>query len=538
MSQPWRIWAPIALFLALALPAPAPAGQLVLRNDSNAPVTCTVDGWTISTGFSFDWQITVQPGQKYYVGQNFQRGGPQVINWADCGGLRTRAMNITPTSPDGQLILNGQQSRVLNASLYPYIPTLPGTKFEPLVTHVIETYQAANPAVLLAAQLNAETDIYSFTELPELLGADGLDVIEMDVLYLGYVVAQNLVNPAAIAGEQPLPVALDASTIDGQLWGVPSWLCMNFMFARDAGVQQATTLAALLQFLGQLPSDAPKLVANYNGSWTLPSMYINAYVQAHGYGEIAKAMQMPPDDAVIGNLVELTDSCAFNGANNCTNDTYHDAANGTTEQVFATGGAGSDMGFSEQSFFVNLYGPVNPLYIAPVAWGQQAQPLLYSDTFVTSRATCATGSQCAADAAAFTTMMTGLPMKNYIVESEDLPAGAPWRTLLVAAQSFYSQPQVQNNPVYQQVSKVFAGGQPFPNNFTAQVQADMDYGICTALQAQRPEYVCKTGPGDLQRAAEILPENLRRAVSVLAGSEPAEPEHSPALVHRRRDTVQ
>jgi thiamine pyridinylase len=485
----------VVVFLSAAA---AQAGQLVLRNGSNAPVTCTVDGWTMATGFQFNWQITVQPNQSFNVGQNTTRAGPAVINWASCGSLTTRAMNITPTSPDGLLIFNGQQTRVLNVALYPYIPTLPpGTQFTGLVTHVIETYQQQNPQVLLAAQMNQETNIYSFTELPQLLGAQGLDVIELDTLYMGFLVSQNLVNPAQIAGEAPLPVATAASTINNQLWGIPSWLCMDFVYSGNQGVQQATTLTNLLQFLGQMPQGAPEMVGDYNGSWRLPSIYINAYVQQYGYGQIAQAMQMPPDpdSTVITNLVNLTNTCANAGTNNCTNGIYHNSPNGTPERTFATGNAGADIGFSEQSFFVNYYGPVNPLYAVPAAWGANPQPLLFSDTFVTSLATCANGSQCATDAAALTTLMTGLPMKNYIVQSQDLPPGTPWRTLLVAAASFYQQPVVQANPMYQQYQRIFQAQpapQPFPNTFTAAIQSQMALAVCQALKQQQPQYVCNS----------------------------------------------
>ncbi|HEX8064593.1 MAG TPA: hypothetical protein VF535_15430 [Allosphingosinicella sp.] len=516
---------------ALLWSGSAAAGQLVLRNQSFAPVSCTVDGWTVATGFQFDWVVTVQPNQTFQVGQNTTRPGGSVINWARCGQLSTRAMNITPTSPDGILIFNGQQTRVLNAALYPFLPTLPGDQFETLVTHVVETYQQQNPQVLLAAQMNPETDIYSFTELPQLLGQNGLDVIELDTLYMAFLANGHYINTAQIAGEQPLAVATAASTVANQLWGIPSWLCMDFVYSGNAGVQQATTLANLLAFLGTMPQTAPEMVGDYNGSWRLPSIYINAYVQLHGYGAIGQAMNpnIPPDPATITNLVNLTDTCAYASANNCTNGTYHNSPNGTPEQTFATGHAGADMGFSEQSFFVNLYGPVTPLYAVPAAWGQTPQPLLFSDSFVTSAATCTNGSACGADAAAFTTLMTALPMKNYIVKSQDLPQGTPWRTLLVAQTSFYGQAAIQANPMYAQYWPVIRPGaqpapQPFPNAFTAQLQTQLGTSVCQALKAQQPQYVCNSGQAAARTPAAATP----RRSKARPGRERAKPAPKPA----------
>lgn len=469
------------------------AGQLILKNTSNATINCTVDGWTVATGASFDWIIQVQPNKPFYVGQNTTRPGGPIINWAQCGNLpQTRQMNITPSGPNQSLVLNGAQTRVLNVSLYPYLPTTPGDDFESLVAYVVQTYQGQNPQVLLNAVLNQDVNIYSFSVLPTLLNAQGFDVIELDTLYLGFLAGQSLINPAQVTGDAPLPVAANAASINGQLYGIPSWLCMDFIYSANSAIQQQTSLSSLLQFLSTQPSDRPQLVGTYNGSWRLPSIYINGYVQTYGYGQIAQAMQMPPNNAVIGNLVSLSNTCAYQNVNNCTNDYYHNQPNGSTEQVFATGQASSDMGFSEQSFFVNYYGPVTPLYVTPAPWGQTPQPLLYSDAFVSSAATCAQATPCATDATSFTTLMTGLPMKNYIVSSQDLPQGSPWRTLLVSNASFWTQPQIMNNALYQQYGRVFQTAQPFPNTFTAQQQTTMASQVCGALKAQQPAFVCKT----------------------------------------------
>ncbi|HEX7884716.1 MAG TPA: hypothetical protein VF474_01950 [Phenylobacterium sp.] len=477
----------------------AQAGQLVLKNTSAAPITCTVDGWTLASGWNFDWYIQVPANGAYYVGQNASHvgsDGAPVINWVSCGGLTTRSMTLKPSSPSQTLVLNGQQTRVLNVALYTYLPTLPTDRFEGLANYVVQTYQAANPQILLNATLNSDIDTYNFDGLTTLLGPQGFDVIELDTLYLGYLASSGLINPAKIVGEAPLPAALPGATIDGQLYGIPSWLCMDFIYSGNPALKQQATLAQLLQFFSATPAGQRPLVGDFNGSWRLPSIYINAYVQTYGYGHIAQATTMPPDPGVIASLVSLSDTCNLNGADICTNNTVHNlnnASNGASEQIFATGGASADVGFSEQSFYVNLYGPATPLYVIPTPWGQTPQPLLFQDVFVSSAATCGPSTPCAADATAFTTLMTGMAMKNYITQSQDLPAGSPWRTLLVANAGFWNQPAVQANPVYQQVSGVFATARPFPNTFTAAVQTNMAQSICKSLQASRPAYVCKTG---------------------------------------------
>lgn len=77
-----------AIVLFLSASSGVFAGQLILKNTSSSPITCTVDGWTRASGGSFDWFIKVEPGQSFYVGQNTSRPNPPVINWANCNSGR------------------------------------------------------------------------------------------------------------------------------------------------------------------------------------------------------------------------------------------------------------------------------------------------------------------------------------------------------------------------------------------------------------------------------------------------------------------
>jgi hypothetical protein len=197
---------------------------------------------------------------------------------------------------------------------------------------------------------------------------------------------------------------------------------------------------------------------------------------------------------VIAGMVALANTCAIDGSNHCTDNKYHNADNGTTEGLFAAGQASNDMGFSEQSFFIRAHAPDTPLFIISMPWGPSQQSLLYSDTFVTSAATCGPVTACATDAQAFTTLMTSVSMKNYIVRSEDLPTGSPWRTLLVANEAFWAQGDIRAHPLYEQFARVLPTAVPYPNTFTAGIQTSMGQGICTALKISLPTYGCKGVP--------------------------------------------
>ncbi|HEY0525874.1 MAG TPA: hypothetical protein VGD08_20955, partial [Stellaceae bacterium] len=115
-------------FLSLVTSAgTASAGHLVVENTSARAITCTADGWTAASGYVTDRKFRVEPGATLSIEPNARRRGAALIDWAECGtGLRTRKMGITPDGADSRLIVNGQQVRTLKASLYPYIPNVPG----------------------------------------------------------------------------------------------------------------------------------------------------------------------------------------------------------------------------------------------------------------------------------------------------------------------------------------------------------------------------------------------------------------------------
>jgi thiamine pyridinylase len=480
------------LRLALAWPLSAQAGELVILNVSSSAIVCHVDGYTADSGWPATWDVGVQPGESVRLEPNYKHPDRVVIDWADCGGLRTRGMDITPERPDGLILFTGKQKRVLNVALYPYIPTYPSGNFGKLLDHIVNIYQVANPEVLLNAVMADGEAIYNFGALPSLLSESGYDVMELDTLFVGFLVSNSYITPAKISGDPPWPVALAASTYKDVLYGVPSWLCMDFIFSFSPKLKSVHSLKELLHFVAGVPKAKPAMLGDYDGSWRLPSIYINAFVQTYGYENIAKATVMPPDAPVIANLSALVATCKLDGANTCVDGTNHVAPSGTIEKVFANGNAGSDMGFSEQSFYIVLNKTMaGNISAIPATWGAHPLPLLYSDTFVTSSKTCS-ADPCQSDSVAFTSLMTGSDMKYYIAFSQDL-SDMPPRHLLVATKPFWDVKDVKRDFLYQQIKPLLETAQPFPNTFETATQDAMDVQICKALKAQVPGYKCKDG---------------------------------------------
>lgn len=485
----------LAILAWHVLPMNGNAGELTLTNISDKPISCKVEG--------YEKQLVIPPAVTIQLHPNMASPGA-AINQVECGNLHARMMNITPTGPDGILVLNGQQTRSLNVLLYPYIPTLNGD-FSTLVKYIVYTYQAQNPQVMLNAVMNPSINIYDFTTLQQLVGPNGYDVLELDMTFLGFLVTNKLIAPVSIQGDHPWPVAQTTATWDGTLYAVPSWLCTNFLYYLNDNPRKRPRQE---QLRGQLLEDIRLLVSDFDGSWQLPAMYLNTYVQTYGYGSINNAFTSPIDPTVIQNLVAIAMTCNGDDGNPCIDGRYHNAADGTVEKVFATGNAYLDIGFSERSFFINLY-QTAPGYLTaePVQWNApySSTLLLYTDAFVTNASTCGSGT-CFSDGQLFTSLMTSSAMKSYVAFSLDLPAGTPARRLLVATQPFWGTTKVQQDPLYQQFGVIFNSQsyavQPFPNWFTPAQKQAMSGGVCDSLKKSLPNYAC-TGATAADNAATV-----------------------------------
>jgi hypothetical protein len=360
----------MALVLHGALPASG--GELVVYNLSNRPITCSVDGYTKASAADADLPFRVDPGERLNVPPAVRPKGA-VLDSIDCGGLRTRSMKITPESPDRVLFFNGRQRRVLNALLYASIPTDPRTGFTPLVRWLTMSYQASHPDVLLNVVLDPAIDVYSFDNLKDgVLGAKGFDVAELDTVFLKWLKDEGLIAPARITGDEPWPVARQAVVIEGQYYGVPSWLCSDFLFSNASDLQGVKSFTDLQSYMARTSAGRRALVGDLDGTWTIPAVYIQAFVQNHPAATAADAAATPIDAAIIARLAKFGTYCALANADPCIDGTFHSARDGAVEQAFVVEPAANGMGFSERSFFLAFYQqtPV-ALTVVPVPWGDQ-----------------------------------------------------------------------------------------------------------------------------------------------------------------------
>jgi thiamine pyridinylase len=189
--------------------------------------------------------------------------------------------------------------RVLHVSLYPYIPDAADAAltlkqgFERLHTDVI-------------VDITFNRNYYS--PKPEDHGVlfEDADVHEIDVVFMRDFLAGHKLQPPGeklVAAARDLdPLALQASTYDGQVMALPQWMCADFLIYRADKTNLAAThtLAAMEQALG--PDHG--LLLSMKGDGQLGELYLTSLLSSNGAtpeATLAKLSPMP-DPAILARL--------------------------------------------------------------------------------------------------------------------------------------------------------------------------------------------------------------------------------------------
>jgi ABC-type glycerol-3-phosphate transport system substrate-binding protein len=480
--------AAIALF-----PKVASAGEIYIHNAGDRTIICNAAGNfrdTIKKNADGNTQeIALSQGATFEL--NPQAFPAQTIDRVECAGYNVGNLNVTPNSPDRYLSFTGQAQQTLSVLLYPYLPTTPEANFGPMVRRIVNEFQQQNPQILLDAVMTQDLayDTYTYSNLPNLLGKNGFDLVELDTLMLGDAVDRNLILPASpeISTSKFWQVGLAASTYNDRLYGFPTWLCSYFLFGKDRDIWQVKSVPELVNYLSHKPPVKPRLIANFNSDWNAIGFYLDGYADLFGFDEVTEALAKPIDSQVMNNLVAMSAECEVNGTNGCLNNYYNEDPNAGYEDFLA--GANSFIGFSENSFYIRLSDSQQlPLFATPAPYGEELQPLVFTDTLVVNSTTCS-DRECQASAVKFIDYMSSVDTKLWIAFSEDLNSGTPPRRSLPAIKAFYEQPRVKQDELYPQFAPALANANAnFPNSIYEDKKIAMYREICTEFKQQEAEY--------------------------------------------------
>jgi len=218
-----------------------------------------------------------------------------------------------------------QPRRVLRAALYPYVPDDAS-----LYWSLEREFEAANPETDLQL-VNLGANYYG-GELLDALTTGRVDVAEIDTVFL-----QDLIDRKLIAEIPPelhwedgvyLSVAAGAATQGGKIWGVPHWVCGNFLFFRSddpeaSRFRHIDSLDDLEQALGRVASSRQGLGVDLRGKSTLGEKYLDALLDE--YQDPAKALKhvdpASPDKAALRALDRLFWLCP---GGFCDSDKHHE----------------------------------------------------------------------------------------------------------------------------------------------------------------------------------------------------------------------
>jgi ABC-type glycerol-3-phosphate transport system substrate-binding protein len=268
----------------------------------------------------------------------------------------------------------------LRVALFPYLPDVGRDTLAAMAQRIEAEFEAANPGIdLQLRRMNPEDGaFYEPDSLRAWLTApagQGYDLVEVDAIMLGDLAGAGYLTPwAAVDSSDWNNAALPALMYEGVLYGIPHWLCGDFILTRA-----------------------------------------------------------PLDPAVVAEMEETLDFCELGSVNTClAKDTY---TPDSSVAMYASGRADAFLGFSERLTAIMMAGADgSQVRISPAPLGPGNTPVLYVDA-LTLRRGCDAG--CQAAAAAFAKYLLDPRTYGWILLSQDAPQPAPPRYLLPATWSAF-----------------------------------------------------------------------------------------------------
>jgi thiamine pyridinylase len=348
--------------------------------------------------------------------------------------------------------------RALKVILYPFVPA------KDALFHAIEQeFETAHPLIDLQI-VDLESNYYE-TEKAGAITNTEADVYELDSIFLVDLVKGERLQPLPDrlrpAHGQFVRVAEQASQYEGTWYGVPHWICTNFLFFQKGdALQDAGSFADLERMIGSHHDRGKGLLIDIKGKSTIGELYLDALID--NFGSLEKAAPYlykehinQEAEATLGRAVSLCDT------GYCRNDDYHKTP-GFYARRFARHDGRALVGYSERLFYVlderlkfcrngveKEHECVDSQWIDFIELPLSAsgsQPFAWVDTFAIAKV-CS--GQCLDDATAFIAFVTS---KEQVKQSL-LPAeySAP-RYLLPAHVALYTDDDLKKkSPLYRRM---------------------------------------------------------------------------------------
>ncbi len=230
----------------------------------------------------------------------------------------------------------------LRVAFYPYTPDR-----ITLFQMIEEIFECENPGVdvVLVSTKNATQNYYSDDDAAK----EGFrfveaDVYEIDTILLADFIAVGKIATIELPFQDFAREAIEAVTRGGKIYGVPRWLCGNFLFYRkwDDEVRTARTWTELRSVLAARKEG---LFVDFKGKSTLGEWYLTALSSSMGVDDAQKFVMSNSalDSKAVIALQEILAMCPLGF---CRSSALHDRA-GYYARAFVRGQAAAFVGYSE-----------------------------------------------------------------------------------------------------------------------------------------------------------------------------------------------
>ena len=338
--------------------------------------------------------------------------------------------------------------RPLKVVLYPFVPAK-----DALFSTIEQDFETRYP--LIDVQYVDLSGNYYDSAKPNAITNTEADVYEVDSVFLIDLIEGQRLQPLP-SGLKPdsgvfLNVAEQGSQYEGVWYGVPHWVCTNFLFfTKDDPLKDVKTFADLERLIGTDHPRGKGLLIDIKGKSTIGELYLDALIDQ--YGSLDKARPFlstanihPGAEVALGRAVALCDP------GYCRDADYHEAL-GFYARRFSRKDGRALAGYSERLFYViderlnscrkdgvdgqECLARTDIDFIELPLADTASQPFAWVDTLTIGKA-CQ--DQCLADAATFIAFVTSKEQ----VKKALLPA---WRTapryLLPAHLALYNDDDV------------------------------------------------------------------------------------------------
>ena len=260
-------------------------------------------------------------------------------------------LSVLLATGTGQFSANAEErycsdtnARILRVEMYPYVLNAEG-----VALRMKELFESGCPGLDLQIQINR--DSYYATDNTGILAADA-DVYEVDfVFFEDFLRYRNPKPPSqavlTLAGS-PVPFAKEIATSNGTQFGVPHWVCTDFLIYRKDFSQLGaiTGPADATRVFSKLGSG---LLMDLKGSSTLGELYLSILVAHYGSAKEALGRLDPdhPDDyavAVLRSFIEM-EPAGFGR-----DQDYH-LRDGFYPRQFVRGSGSAFVGYSEDTYY-------------------------------------------------------------------------------------------------------------------------------------------------------------------------------------------